>query len=201
MVRIGFCRCCGVSVLGGGVREHLRVCIGCDLCDELHGDKLQAVLAKGVADGKVPPYTALTRMLIDDAQLTNRLEFVVFEGQAADLRVNNPPPRWMVVAGRALARGEQPDLQSLVGAVLGRYFGKQSTAQTLHELRLELCEALSFVDASIFDVKVSTKMDTVDPGHLMIEVQAKTPTLGVEVAPGANELIPADIMNRKRAEA
>lgn len=194
------CRCCGITV-SGDVRSQVRVCMGCDGCDELHGAKLQGILYMAVRDGKLAPYTAIARMLIDDAQLTGRLGFIVRDGRVADLTIPDPPPRWLVVAARSLARNEQPDLQSLVDAVLGRYIPGRVTPDLLAALKLELRDALQFVDPSIMDVQVTTDRDALDPMHLVITIQARTPTLGTVVAGAADVDIPPDIMSRPRAEA
>jgi hypothetical protein len=197
------CRCCGVGNLQG-VRARLRVCLGCDDCDGLHGDALQAILVKATADRKMSGDAALARALIDDAQLTGRA--VYFEnppgsGQA-DMRIPDPPPRWLVVCARALCRKELPDMHSVVGAVLGRFMGLRSSQTVLEAMRVELQAALSFIDASIFDVQIDTKVDVLDSQHLIIQVQAKTPALGAVVTPGTENVeIPPDILLRKRAEA
>lgn len=204
MARETRCRCCGIPITAadGQVRQQLRVCIGCDNCDELHGAKLQGVLSQGVRDGKIAPYTALARAMIDDAQMTGRTVYVVREGRVADLIIPDPPRRWLVMAARAMARNEMPDLQTLVDAVLGVYIPGQSTPARMAALRSELRDALQFVDSSIMDVEVTTTMDMLEPGHLRIEIRAKTPTLGVVTSgPGADVEIPADILSRKRAEA
>lgn len=178
------------------------MCIGCDDCDALHGAKLQGVLAMAVRDGKLAPYTAVARQLIDDAQLTGRTVYVEREGGGiADLQVPDPPPRWLVMAARSLCRGELPDFQTLVDAVLARYMGKSNTPDVLAEMQRELGDALRFVDSSIMDVEVSATMSSLDPGNLRIEIRAKTPTMGATMPGGEDVEIPADILSRPRAEA
>ncbi|HUS27591.1 MAG TPA: hypothetical protein VMZ53_03760 [Kofleriaceae bacterium] len=185
----------------GAIRMQLRVCIDCDTCDQLHGAQLQGVLFKAVADGNLAPYTAIARAMIDDAQLTGRIVHDVKEGRVVDITIPNPPPRWMVAVGRAMARGEQPDVQTLVDAVLARYIGGQNTPALMAEMRIELRDALQFVDPSIMDVEVSATMTALDPGNLRIEITAKTPTLGSTMAGADDADIPPDIMSRPRAEA
>lgn len=194
------CRCCGIPVTGP--RAQFRVCIGCDLCDELHGDKLQGILAMAVRDGKIAPYTALARLLIDDAQLTGRAVYIEREaGGVADLRIPKPPLPWLIVCGRSLARGQTPDVKSVVDAVLVRYIPGSSAPHRMAELCLELRDALQFVDPDIMDVEVTTTRDVIDPGNLRIEIKARTPTLGSVVANATDVDIPADILSRPRAEA
>lgn len=194
------CRCCGVAIVGDATRLQVRVCVDCDQCDELHGAQLQGVLLKAVSDGKLAPYTAVARAMMDDAQLTGRIVHVVINGRA-DITIPNPPRRWEVMAARSMVRGELPDLQTLVDAVLGCYIPGRNTPDRMAAMRLELRDALQFVDPSIMDVEVSTVMDALEPGNLRIEIKARTPTLGTEM-PGAPDVnIPADILTRKRAEA
>lgn len=226
------CRCCGIGVTGP--RAGFRVCIGCDQCDELHGAKLQGVLALAVRDGKVPVWTAIARQMIDDAQLTGRTVyevpeqwcsigqyeakcakcgFVVFVGadatieehmkackMGADLTVPNPPPRWLVAAARMVCRREGPDVQTLVDAVLGCYIPGKPTTALLEKMARDLRDALQFIDPEIMDVRVETERDVLEPDHLKIFVQARTPVLGATLAGAAVDL-PPDIMSRPRAEA
>lgn len=195
------CRCCGINV-EGPVRSKVRVCVGCDDCDGLHGDKLQGVLWMAVRDGKLDPYVALARQLIDDAQLTGRSVYIDRGNGTADLRIPDPPLPWLIVCGRALARSEMPALQTIVDAVLVRYIPGKATGSRMAALRAELGDALRFVDPSIMDVEVTTELDHLEPGHLKIVINAKTPTLGAVIDTGAADVeIPADILSRKRAEA
>lgn len=196
------CRCCGVPV-DGAVRRQVRVCLGCDQCDGLHGAQLQGVLFKAVSDGKITAGTAIARSLIDDAQITGRLVYHVKDGAVADITVPNPPPRWLVVAMRSVARNELPDFASLVDAVLGAYLPCKGTRAVLDAIAAELTEAFRFVDPSVMSVVVDSKRDALDPQHLIIQIQARTPTLAASVnIPGADDVvIPDDILHRKRAEA
>lgn len=199
MIREVRCRCCGIGV--DGPRAQFRVCVGCDKCDELHGARLQAVLYMAVRDGKLAPYTAIARAMIDDAQLTGRAVYIARNDGTADVFIPNPPPRWLVMAARALCRNEQPDLQTLVDAVLARYIGGRNEPALMAEMRLELRDALQFVDPSIMDVEVTATMTHMDPGNLRIEIKARTPTLGTNMPGAADVDIPPDILSRPRAEA
>lgn len=185
-----------------GPRAQFRVCVGCDQCDELHGDKLQGILAVAVRDRRIDPYAALARLLIDDAQLTGRTIYIPrADGGLADIYIPDPPPPWLIVCGRAIARGSMPDMQSVVNAVLVRYIPGTSSPHRMAALRLELRDALQFIDPEIMDVEVTTTQDVLDPGNLRIEIKAKTPTLGSVMAGATDVDIPADILSRPRAEA
>jgi hypothetical protein len=196
------CRCCGIAV-EGQIRERVRVCMGCDDCDGLHGDKLQGILAMAVRDGKLAPYTALARLLIDDAQMTGRTVWRETSPGRADLTIPDPPPPWLIICGRALARGEVPDIKGVVDAVLLRYIPGRATPSALASLRRDLSDALRFIDPDIMDVYVTATMDELEPGNLRIEIKAKTPTIGTVVTPSSGPAveIPADILSRPRGSA
>lgn len=196
------CRCCGVPVGPHPFRQQVRVCMDCDSCDRLHGAQLQGVLAKAVADGKLQPYTAIARAMIDDAQLTGRLEHIVLEdGKSADVRITNPPPRWLVVMARSICRGEMPDMLSVVDAVVFRYVPGRITPTIRRAFEAELRDALHAMDPEIMDVEIESAVDVDDPGHLVIKIGAKVPVLGMQVGGAEHVDVPADIMSRKRAEA
>lgn len=190
------CRCCGLPDLVG-VRGKVRVCPMCDDCDGLHGDALQARMMSGEW---LDPYIALARAIIDDAQLTNRIVFVG-EGEAKHINVPNPPRRWEVMIARALLRNEQPDLHTVMNAVLLPFFGLRASPSVMALLRGELLEALQAFDASIFDVEVSIDVDVLDRENLQIKVCAKTPALGMTFDADSAGVIPPDIMARPRGEA
>lgn len=201
--RDGHCRCCGIGIVGSVVRAKLRVCIGCDDCDELHGSQLQAVLWRAVEHGKLNVWTAIARSMIDDGQLSNRLVYTLRPDQTvADMWLPAPVPRGLVVAARDRARGVLPDVQSVVDAALARFIGTLRTEANMREMSSELRDALQCVDPGIMDVEITTSMTTLDPGHLVIKILAKTPTLGVVTIKGAEDVaIPEGILSGKRAEA
>lgn len=197
------CRCCGIPVgpVGLNMRTKMRVCMWCDDCDGMHGQVLQGVLTMAVRDGKLAPGVALSRALIDDAQLTGRLVFDVVNGEANNIRIIDPPARWFVVAARAVCRNEMPDFASLADAVLGAMLPCNATRENLDKLAAGLTEAFRFVDPSVMAVVVDSKRDSMDPQHLIITIQARTPTMG-QVMPGAEGIeIPADVLKRRPAQA
>lgn len=199
MTRTPQCRCCGVPV--DGMRAQVRVCAICDRCDGRHGDELQHMLLHGVQSGQVNPGVALCRALVDDAHLTGRIVYVGDKNNAT-ITIPDPPPRWYVVCGRAAAKGTLPDMHSIVAAVLARFIGAYATTATKMAIAAELGEALRFIDDSVIDVKVDSKLDVLDPNHLIINITAKTPMMGAVIDKNAGEVeIPADILSRKRAEA
>jgi len=207
------CRCCGV-LLAPGPRAEIRRCILCDLCDRRHGDELQLHVMGLVRAGRITWGHALARMLIDDAHHAGMLGMVVENGAlTATLTVPEPVPRWRVVIGRAISRGELPELNLVLKVTLARYIGKRATLAVREEMRRELCEALSTLDDSITDITVSCHLDTIDAEHLMIEITGKRATLGAVAfdasAGGADAAklgapapeLPADIMSRPRGQA
>jgi hypothetical protein len=199
------CRCCGVPVGGHPFRVKVGVCIDCDSCDRLHGAQLQGVLAKAVIDGKLPVWSAIARAMFDDAQLTNRLVRLT-DGETADAKIVNvivvdPPARWLVLAARLICRGQQPDMQTLVDEATRRWLPCRADSPNLRHMERDVLAAVRFIDPEIMDVKITTKRDPEDLGHLVIELSAKTSTLGVSMPHAEHVDIPDDIMSRKRAEA
>lgn len=193
------CRCCGVPV--DGMRAQVRVCAICDRCDGKHGDELQALLLHGVQTGQVKPGMALCRALVDDAHLTGRIVFVG-DINNATITIPDPPPRWFVVCGRAAAKNTLPDMHSVIGAVINRHIPGRCSRATLDAIAAELKEALHFVDDSVMDVTVASKIDALDPQHLIIQVNAKAPVMGMVIDKNAGEVeIPADILSRARGQA
>lgn len=194
------CRCCGVPV--EGMRAQVRVCPICDVCDGKHGDELQALVGHGVVTGQIEPGKALCRMLVDDAHLTGRIIYVEREGSPlADITIPDPPPRWLVVCGRAAARGQLPDLQTVVNVVLAQHL--PCGRDQLPALQRELREALTFVDPSIMDVAIDCRIDAECVEHVVINVsgRAVSPDLVVDMAKGADVEISHDILSRARGQA
>jgi hypothetical protein len=193
------CRCCGVPVEGN--RATFRVCIGCDRCDGLHGQVLEGVLRKAVADRKLDPGVALARAIMDDAQLTCRTEYVPRETGGADIVIMNPPERWRVVIARALCRNELPDLASVVDAVLRRWLPAPYSSALGERIAADLLPALRVIDSSIFGVDIDCHRDIADPEHLIIKVNASTPTLGAALVDTRDVAIPDYVMRTPRGSA
>lgn len=193
------CRCCGVPVEGR--RAQVRVCIGCDLCDHLHGDVLQGILWRSVNDRQLDPWIAIARAMIDDAQLTGRTEYIRNDDGSHDIVINYPPERWRVTLARALARNELPDLSSVVQAILERWLPAPFTPQLVASIRGDMVPALQIIDAAIMDVEIDCKRDIADPGNLIIKISARTPTLGGYIGEASGVEVPPDIMSRPRGSA
>lgn len=200
------CDCCGVPV--DGPRIALRRCILCDGCDHLHGDKLQLRVVDLVSQGKLDPYHAITRMMVDDAHMTGRLQMVspvaLADGRVmVDVTVIGPVPRWLVAIARAAARNELPQINVVLVGVLARFFGLRATRAVLDEIRIDMIDALRFIEPSIIDIEVTSRSDAIDPEKLVIDIKASTPMLGTVVQmKGAPDVeIPADIHTRPRGQA
>lgn len=177
------------------------MCIGCDRCDGLHGARLQHVLTEVVKAGKLDPGTALARSLIDDAQLTGRAVYTRRDDGTADLTIPDPPERWRVVVARALARNELPDLQSVVDAVLRRWLPAPFSFSLGERIAADLLPALRVIDPSIFGVEIDCHRDIADPEHLIIKVNASTPTLGAALVDTRDVAIPDYVMRTPRGSA
>ncbi len=198
------CTCCGIAMDGAGPRAQIKRCMICDICDGLHGDALQIQIMKTMRAGLLPAGYALARMLIDDAHLAGRLIAIPDpSGVGSALWIERPVPKYAVVAGRAAARGELPDVTLLTHVTLARFIGLRATSEVKADLQRDLIEMMRYVDSSVLDVNVTTDMDVVDPEHLSITVLASCPTLGSTVAeaPDAGAAIPDDIMRRPRGLA
>lgn len=198
-VEVVTCGCCGIPLFNSP-RARLRRCEVCDQCDKIHGDALQFRVAQLVTAGKLDPGQAMTRMLIDDALVTGRLEFVG-DAHAAMINIPKPPRRWEVAIGRAICRGEQPDLHSAIGAVLGEYFGRVWSNELRAKIERDVAEVLHVFDDSITGVDIDIDADVFDPEHAIIKVTATTPSLGATFDADAAGAIPADILSRPRGEA
>lgn len=192
------CGCCGVPLFGP--RRALRRCEICDRCDKLHGDALQERIAQQLAAGTLDPGLAMVRSLVDDAQLCGRLVFVG-DPSAADIMIPNPPRRWEVAICRAICRGEQPDMQSAIGAALAPFFARRWCAELRAAVERELLEVLHMFDDSIVHVDVEIEGDKLDPECVNIKVTAMTPSLGTTFDADGAGAIPADILSRPRGEA
>lgn len=194
------CRCCGIPVMG--TRARVRVCPICDQCDGLHGDKLQIALAAGVVNGKVDPGLALTRSIIDDAQLTGRIVYVEDPNGGHSITVPDPAPRWQVICSRALCRNQLPDVTLVLDVILARHLPCQATPDKLEAIARELREALAFMDPGVLSVDVQSERDALDPQHLIVKVTTSTPTMGMQTIGNLPDVeIPPDIMLRARGQA
>lgn len=185
-----------------GARAELRTCPLCDRCDGLHGDRLQIQVARALCNGGIDAGHALARMMIDDAHLCDRIVFVQVPGEAgATITIPDPPQRWQVACARAVARDELPEIGLVVQVILARYIPGKCSRQTLDAIAAELTEALAFLDPSIMSVDVDSKRDELDPAHLIIKINATTPTLGAVTEMPHDVEIPDDIMLRARGQA
>lgn len=167
----------------------------------MHGAKLQHVLTAVVREGKLDPGVALARSIMDDAQLTGRIVYMRREDGSADVTVPDPPERWRVVVARALARNELPDLQSVVAAVLDRWLPAPYSSALGERIAADLLPALRVIDPSIFGVDIDCHRDVADPEHLIIKVNASTPTLGAALVDTRDVAIPDYVMRTPRGSA
>lgn len=194
------CKCCGIPI--DGPRVAIELCVVCDRCDRRHGAALEQACIAAVRAGLLSPWHALCRMMIDDALLTGGLALVVDGRGMARPLVPDCPDRWMVVICRAWARQEQPQLDDIVGAVLGRYIPGPATRANFDAIARDLQRALSTIDENVLSVEVDSKIDTLDPEHLIINIQARTPaTPGMVTITAPDVELPADIMTRPRGLA
>lgn len=192
------CSCCGIFLVGAEVLRDR--CLVCGVCDHMHGDELEARVVRLVAAGSLPWGRALACMLVDDAHHAVRLRFHG-DPMACEMAIDEPVHRWEVVIGRALARGEVPDLSRIVAAVLARYIPGRATTTTLEAIERDMTEALQMFDPDVLSVKVTARRDHLDPEHLIIECSTRNP-VGPAVLDIAPEVaIPSDISSRPRGQA
>jgi hypothetical protein len=204
MSEVVHCECCRCRITGP--REALRRCALCDLCDGFHGDRLQIRVMVLMASRQITPGHALARMLFDDAHHAGMLELHPDPqpGQPMAHRVWIPSavPRWRVVIGRAVARGEPPDLGLIMQVIVARYQPARPTPDLLTTIALELGSALKMLNPYVSEVQIGSTNDTeLAPEHLIVNYVARDPDPPSEVVNLVAAEIPDDIMSRPRGSA
>lgn len=190
------CGCCGIPV--GHFMQWLGRCVNCARgCSRIHGDALQAQLVKMHAAGRVDSWGAIAVMMLDDAALTGTIDWHERDGRIVGGWCTVPVPRWAVVIARARARGEEPDKQAIINAVLAAHM--PCTSARLPEIDADLKLALGALPEA---VHVEVRMVNEDASGITVEVSLRVAPDGAEVHDfgGANQ-IPADIAGRARGVA
>jgi len=176
-------------------------CILCHVCSGEHGEAFEArnkadvlaAAARGVWNG----WRFVAVQIVDDAHLTGRLQVM----PGGRLWIEDPPPRWLVVIGRALAAGTQPDAESVLGAVLDPYIGRANTAAVRAGIERDMTEALQALDDNIVSVEIKTRQHAIERDHLIFEVTSKSASAPMTVTLTPDVEVPASVLSRKPAEA
>lgn len=197
------CSCCGVMHRAQGV-----CCICAATCHvnapHQHGDELQQRTEHSVRLGRLEPYHGMALMMLDDALLAGRLQLVPCPEGGVMPHIPVPVPRWLVVFGRALALGQQPDPQAVLQASVTRYLDVEATPENREALRRDLAtaamalgmpeERAATIRCSFDEVTGMATMRVGDGESMQLAIHRR-PALGFTVT------IPADIMSRPRGQA
>jgi len=200
------CRCCGIPLVPGTPYAQHTCCAVCFACTRVHGDALQAKIVEAVGAGRLDPYRGLLMAIVDDALLTGQL--VLVQDHAPDgtpLATGSPliiraPRRWEVVAARALARGQAPDVQAVIDAAMRPHWPGPPTEERIAAMKIEIRDALAFVTPHALEVDVVAEPDPTDPGSVSVSVKVRgADPATIQVLDDVE--LPDDIMLRPRGQA
>lgn len=190
------CSCCGIPV--GAWLEWLGRCVNCARgCSRMHGDELQARLETMLATSQIHSWGGIAVMMLDDAVLTNTIDWTQRDGRIVGGVCVVPVPRWAVVIARARAKGTEPDKQALINAVLAAHM--PCTSERLPDISAELKLALGSLSDAIH---VEVRLVSEDASGITVEVALHVAPDGAEVHDFSGiDQIPPDIAGRARGTA